>query len=118
MGPARAIPGVPGAGAYYAPPAMLLVLSFVVTAHGYGHASRQMEVVRTLLERHPGARAVVLSAAPDAVFRDYLGADPSLFARVALVPFRADVGIVQRDGLSMDREATLLALARAWADPD
>jgi hypothetical protein len=99
-------------------PAMSLVLSFVITAHGYGHASRQMEVVRTLLDRRPGARAVVLSGAPEAIFRDYLSAVPGVLARVTIVPFRADVGIVQRDGLTMDHEATLRALADAWSDPD
>ncbi len=52
------------------------VLAFVITAHGYGHASRQMEVLRTLLERLPDARAVVLSAAPEALFREYLDAAP------------------------------------------
>jgi hypothetical protein len=86
----------------------------VITAHGYGHASRQMEVIRTLLDRLPDARAVVLSAAPEAIFRDYLGA----LSRVTLVPLRVDVGIVQRDGLTMDHQATLRALAGAWSDPD
>jgi len=93
------------------------VFALVITAHGYGHASREMEVIRTLLARTPGARAVVLSAAPEAVYRDYLGADPEAWARVTLVPFRADVGIVQRDGLTMDREGTLRALEDAFG-PD
>jgi hypothetical protein len=93
------------------------ILAFVVSAHGYGHASRQMEVARTLLGRLPRARAVVLSTAPEAVFLDYLGADPDLWSRVTLVPYRADVGLVQRDGLVMDRDATLRALEAAWSDP-
>src|SRR4051794_16500511 len=94
------------------------VLSFVITAHGYGHASREMEVIRTLLSRRPDARAVVLSAAPEEVFAVFLGADAAIFARVTVVPYRADVGLVQRDGLSIDRDATLRALEGAWADPD
>jgi hypothetical protein len=96
---------------------MTTVLCFVITAHGYGHASRQMEVIRTLLDRLPDARAVVLSAAPEALFREYLDAGASVFDRVTLVPFRADVGIVQQDGLTLDRDATLEALATAWGDP-
>jgi hypothetical protein len=95
-----------------------VIVAFVVTAHGYGHASRQMEVLRTLLTRHADARAVVLSAVPDAVFADYLGADAGLFARVTLVPYRADVGLVQQDGLTMDGPATLRALESVWGDPD
>lgn len=89
---------------------------FVITAHGYGHASRQMEVIRVLLGRRPALRVAVLAAAPEALFRDYLGADPTLSARVTVVPFRADVGLVQRDGLTVDHEATLHALAARWGD--
>jgi hypothetical protein len=90
---------------------------FVVTAHGYGHASRQMEVLRTLLSRRPDLDAAVLSAAPEEVFRDYLGADPAVSSRVRVVPHRADVGLVQRDGLSMDHAATLRALEACSGDP-
>jgi hypothetical protein len=93
-------------------------LAFVITAHGYGHASRQMEVIRVLLERRPDARAIVLSVAPESVFEDYLGALPNLYERVRIVPYRADVGLVQKDGLAMDREATLRALSAAWSNAE
>jgi hypothetical protein len=94
------------------------VLGFVITAHGYGHAARQMEILRVLLARRPAARAVVLAAAPEALFRDYLDAEPAISARVSVIPWRADVGVIQRDGLTMDREATLRALAERFGDPD
>ncbi len=94
------------------------VLAFVITAHGFGHAARQMEVIRALLGRWPAARAVVLAAAPEAIFHDYLAAEPAILARVEVVPWRADVGVVQRDGIALEREATLAALADAWTDPD
>lgn len=93
-------------------------LAFVVTAHGYGHASRQMEVIRALLERRAELRAAVLTAAPEAVFRDHLGAEPRIWERVSILPFRPDVGLVQRDGLVMDHAATLRALADRFRDPD
>lgn len=93
-------------------------LAFVVTAHGYGHASRQMEILRALLGRRSTARAAVLTAAPEAVFRDYLDADPAVSARVSVIPYRADVGVVQKDGLTLDRDATLRALAERFADPE
>jgi hypothetical protein len=94
------------------------VYAFVITAHGYGHASREMEVARALLARRPAARAVFFTAAPAAVFADYLAADPAVFSRVHVVPYRADVGLAQRDGLRMDPEATLSALEGAFADPE
>jgi hypothetical protein len=96
---------------------MPLVFAFVITAHGYGHASRQMEVLRALLARRPDARAVVLTAAPEVIYRDYLGAVPSLSERVRVVRFCADVGLVQKDSLVMDADATLNALKEAWSDP-
>lgn len=91
---------------------------FVISAHGYGHASRQMEVLRVLLGRRPGLSATVFSAAPEAIFRDYLSGDAATSARVSVVPFRADVGLVQRDGLSMDHEATIRVLSERFGDPD
>lgn len=76
-----------------------------------------MEVVRALLARRDDLDVTIFTAAPEAVFRDYLGADPALYARVTIVPFRADVGVVQRDGLSMDHVATLAALEARFGDP-
>ena len=76
-----------------------------------------MEIVRTLLHRRPELSATLLSVVPEAVFRDYLGAEPEISARVSIVPFRADVGVVQRDGLSMDHDATLTALGDRFGDP-
>lgn len=93
------------------------VYAFVITGHGYGHSSRQMEVVRVLLTRHPDARAALLTATPEGIFRDHLGALPGVLARVDIVPYRADVGLVQIDGLVTDHAATLAALQAAWHDP-
>ncbi len=88
---------------------------FVITGHGYGHAARQMEIVRVLLARCPDARAAVLTAAPASIFVDYLGRES--LDRLELVPWQADVGVIQRDSISMDPAATLEALDRAWGDP-
>lgn len=93
-------------------------VALVITAHGYGHASRQMEVLRVLLGRRPALRAAVFSVVPEAVFRDYLDADPALSARISVIPFRADVGVVQKDGLVMDHAATIRALDERSGDPD
>ncbi|MEO7331395.1 MAG: hypothetical protein ABI193_22660 [Minicystis sp.] len=91
------------------------VLCFVISGHGYGHASRQMEVVRVAMERDPEARVVVLTAVPESIFRNYLG-DAAFGERLAIVPYRADVGLVQIDSLTMDRAATLVALEARFGD--
>jgi hypothetical protein len=92
------------------------VLCFVISGHGYGHASRQMEVIRVVLERDPEAQVVVLTAVPEAIFQNYLGGAEGLGERLTIVPYRADVGLVQIDSLRMDRAATLVALEERFGD--
>ena len=58
---------------------------FVITAHGFGHASRQMEVIRVVLARDPEAQVVVLTAAPEAIFRNYLGPAEASGERLTIV---------------------------------
>ena len=65
------------------------LFGFVITAHGYGHASREMEVLRVLLSRRPTARAVVLTRVPEEVFADYFGGDPRIGSRIDIVPYGA-----------------------------
>lgn len=96
---------------------MVRTVCFVISAHGFGHASRQMEVIRTLLTRRTTLRAAILTAAPRSVYADYFDAAPALRDRIEVVPFRADVGMVQRDGLTIDHDATLDALAERFGDP-
>jgi hypothetical protein len=89
----------------------------VITGHGYGHASRQMEVIRLLLEGDAEARVVVLTTVPEAIFQNYLGDAALAEGRLRIVPHRADVGLVQIDSLRIDRAATLAALEARFADP-
>ena len=94
------------------------VLCFVISGHGYGHASRQMEVIRVVLARDPEAQVVVLTAAPEAIFRNYLGPAEASGERLTIVACRADVGLVQVDALTMDRAATLEALEARFGDAE
>ncbi|MFO0756081.1 MAG: hypothetical protein U0359_06300 [Byssovorax sp.] len=92
------------------------VYAIVTTAHGYGHATRQLEVIRALLTRDPEARVALLTAAPPAVVHNYLGDEPAIASRVTIEPLSADVGLVQHDGLRMNAEATLAALDARFGD--
>lgn len=87
----------------------------VISAHGYGHASREMEVMRRLLVRDRDVHITALTAAPQEAFAGYLG---PLAARVEVVSVRADVGLVQKDSLTMDRDATIRALDALYRDPE
>lgn len=82
------------------------MLAVYVSGHGFGHATRTAEVLRELRARAPGLPITVVSAAPEFLFREALGASGAYRA------LACDVGVVQRDALTMDEPAT----ARAWAE--
>lgn len=75
-------------------------VALVCSAHGLGHLTRQLALAEGLSAE--GAEPVVFTAAPQ-VASDYL---PGL----AVEPWTADVGLVQRDSLHLDLPATIAAL--------
>jgi hypothetical protein len=79
-----------------------------VTGHGYGHAVRAAEVARVLLDR--GAVVQVRTEAPRWLF-------PPEAEWLSSPGWPIDIGVVQRDGLDMDIDATRQAwreFARDW----
>ena len=82
-------------------------IAFYVSGHGFGHASRSIELINALVDRDPSLSIVVRSQVA-----------PWLFARTArpgvrLEAVECDTGIVQIDSLHLD-EAGTLAKARAF----
>lgn len=78
-----------------------------ISGHGFGHASRAIQVCNALLDRRPSLRVVVRSrVAPWLVA---LTAKPG----IALEPADTDTGVVQIDSLRLDERATV-ARARAF----
>jgi UDP:flavonoid glycosyltransferase YjiC (YdhE family) len=83
-----------------------LTVVFYVSGHGFGHASRSIEIINALVDRGPGLRATVRSSvAPWLVERT---ARPG----VTLSPAEVDTGVVQLDSLNLDATASI---ARAEA---
>ena len=79
---------------------------FYISGHGFGHASRSIEIINALIDRRPDLRVVIRSAvAPWLVERT---ARPG----VVLSPAAVDTGIVQLDSLNLDAAASI---ARAEA---
>ncbi|KAL3502183.1 hypothetical protein ACH5RR_036632 [Cinchona calisaya] len=77
-----------------------LVFAYYVTGHGFGHATRVVEVVRHLIDA--GHDVHVVTGAPDFVFTTEIQS-PRLFVRKVLL----DCGAVQADALTVDRLASL-----------
>lgn len=83
-------------------------LAVLCSAHGLGHLTRQL-AIGAELER-AGARLCFFTAAPPAVVHETL---PGAEVR----PWTIDVGVVQRDSVREDVEATAAALALRCAEP-
>ena len=76
-------------------------IAFYISGHGFGHASRSIELINALINRHPGLRVLVRTQAPQWLFTR--SAHPS----VTLAPVEADTGVVQIDSLRLDAVETI-----------
>ncbi|XP_068636633.1 L-arabinokinase-like [Aristolochia californica] len=81
-------------------PTKPLVFAYYVTGHGFGHATRVVEVVRHLIAS--GHVVHVVTGAPDFVYTSEVQS-PNLHLRKVLL----DCGAVQADALTVDRLASL-----------
>jgi L-arabinokinase len=78
-----------------------LTIAFYISGHGFGHASRSIELINALIDRQPGVRVFVRSQAAGWLFAR--SAHPS----VVLSPIDTDTGVVQLDSLRLDAAATI-----------
>src|SRR5262245_4381385 len=74
---------------------------FYVSGHGFGHASRAIEVMRAVLGALPGARIIVKSSAPERLFTR------ALRGQCEVVRLECDAGMVQIDSLRLDAAASV-----------
>jgi L-arabinokinase len=87
------------------------IIAAYVTGHGFGHATRTAEVLRQVQRLSADARLTVMTTAPAWLFRAALGDD------VAVRHVVCDVGVSQKDALTIDESATVEhchAFASAW----
>jgi len=82
------------------------VLAVYVSGHGYGHATRTAEVLRAVRERAPGLPITVCTSAPAFLFEGVVGALPAVRA------VECDVGLIQKDALTIDEAGTAEAVRR------
>ncbi|MEM9137128.1 MAG: glycosyl transferase, partial [Cyanobacteria bacterium P01_F01_bin.42] len=77
-----------------------------ITNHGFGHATRSVAVLADLQRRCPELKLIIVTTAPQWLLDKYLVADYVYRPRVL------DVGAVQSDSFTIDRDKTLQALNR------
>jgi L-arabinokinase len=85
-----------------APPGMI---ALHLSGHGYGHMTRACEVLAEVRRRAPGVRLAVVGSVPEGLVRRAIPGE-LLFRRAV-----CDVGLVQRDALHIDEQATAAACA-------
>jgi L-arabinokinase len=74
---------------------------FYISGHGFGHASRAIEVINALIDRRPDLHVIIRSsAAPWLVVR-------TVRADVELSPVEVDTGVIQLDSLHLDAPGTI-----------
>lgn len=73
---------------------------FYISGHGFGHVSRELEVIHAVAARRPDWSIVVRTAASPSLL------ERSLRVPYTLLPGPCDSGVVQRDSVTNDDEAT------------
>ena len=90
--------------------APLVVAAFYISGHGFGHATRDIEIIRAVGRLRPDVQVVVRTAAPPWLFEG--------LANVRVSPALTDTGVVQRDSLHIDIERTADDAAAFYGDFD
>ncbi len=92
------------------------MLAAYVSGHGFGHATRTAHVLRAVRVLEPDLPIAVISSAPEQIFRQAV-AEPLVYRHL-----QCDVGLIQKDALVIDEEATVhawrafAAESQAWTE--
>jgi UDP:flavonoid glycosyltransferase YjiC (YdhE family) len=89
-----------------------VVILYYISGHGFGHASRAIELIREICAKRPDARVVVRTSVPRWLFAPIAG------ERVQVQALDTDTGVVQIDSLHLDEEQTARNAGRFFADFD
>ena len=83
-----------------------------VTSHGFGHAVRAATVAEKLRQLRPDITLIFVTVAPQWLIKSYVRGDFTYRQRVF------DVGVIQSDSLTMDKQATLSKMQSIIADEE
>src|SRR4051812_46422011 len=87
-------------------------ITFYISGHGFGHASRSIELIRALVDRQPALDVTVKTSAPRWMF------DDAGIRGLEYEPCETDVGMTQGDSLTIDIADTVKRAARFYLDLD
>lgn len=87
-------------------------VAFYISGHGFGHASRQVEIINAFAAREPGTGILVRSTAARWLLERTIRHPVELDARPT------DTGVVQIDSLHLDPRATIAAAREFYATFD
>lgn len=83
-----------------------------VTSHGFGHGVRAATVAEKLRQIRPDITLILVTVAPEWLLKSYIKGEFVYRQRVF------DVGVIQKDSLTMDRDTTLSKMQSIIADSD
>jgi hypothetical protein len=86
----------------------MITVVFYTSGHGFGHASRDIEVINGLAARRTDVRTVVRTTVPRWLF------ERSARESVEIVPIETDSGVAQIDSLRIDEDETARRAARFY----
>lgn len=89
-----------------------MTLVFYISGHGFGHASRDVEVIHAIAESRPGLRVIARTAVPSSFF------DVSARVAIEVQPLSTDPGVVQIDSIRIDEDATAREATAFYRDFD
>src|SRR5262245_23041490 len=78
-----------------------MTVVFYISGHGFGHATRDLEIIRHLRRQRPAARIIVRTSVP-AWFLER-----SASGSIEVQPCETDTGIAQIDSLQLDEAETV-----------
>lgn len=83
-----------------------------VTSHGFGHAVRVATVAEKLQQLRPDIKLIFVTVAPEWLLNSYVKGDFIYRQRIF------DVGVIQSDSLTMDKQKTLSKMQEILAQQD
>ena len=89
---------------------MAQAIVFYISGHGFGHASRSIEVINQILVQRPETRVGVRTSAPRWLF------DLTVKGKVTFSTLECDTGVVQSDAVTLDEADSIRRAAAFHSD--